>query len=45
MLQANRYSSMPVSGKFENVKLFLAKMWKHISGIPKVVEEEKKEKS
>ena len=33
------------SGKFENVKCFLAKMWKYISGVPKVVEEEKKEKT
>ena len=32
-------------GKFENVKWFLAKMWKYISGLPKVVEEEKKEKT
>ena len=33
------------SGKFENVKRFLAKMWKCISGVPKVVEEEKMEKN
>ena len=32
------------SGKFENVKRFLAKMWKYISEVPKVAGEEKKEK-
>ena len=32
------------SDKFENVELSLAKMWKYISGVPKVVEEGKKEK-
>ena len=31
--------------KFENVKWFLAKIWKYITGAPKVVEEEKKEKN
>ena len=33
------------SGKFQNVKWFLAKMWKYISGVPKVSEEEKKVKT
>ena len=33
------------SGKFENVRSFLAKMWKYISRVPKVVEGEKKEKN
>ena len=32
------------SGKFQNVKWFLAKMWKYISRVLKVVEEETKEK-
>ena len=33
------------SGKFQNVKWFLAKMWKYISGVPKAIDEEKKEKT
>ena len=33
------------SGKVENVKRILAKMWKYISGVPKVIEEEEKEKN
>ena len=31
------------SGKFQNVKWFLAEMCKYISGVPKVIEEEKEE--
>ena len=30
---------------FENVKWLLAKTWKYISGVPKLAEEEKKEKN
>ena len=26
------------SGKFENVKWFVAKTWKYISGVPKVID-------
>ena len=33
------------SGKLENVKWFIAKMWKYISWVLKVVEEEKKEET
>ena len=33
------------SGKFENVKWFLTKMLKYICGVPKAIEEEKKEKT
>ena len=36
---------VPLLIKFKNVKRFLAKVWKYISGVPKVVEEGKKEKN